>query len=286
MMRYRNLEECYQSLGLQSDASPKDVDDAYFQLRGQMICAGQREEMASLKAARDKLKRHLLSVMSQPTIPAVASYPPTEPAATETLATALARKNIIARASIRDQTLHLGITVSAATAQRHITARVYELLSEANLEDYGLSQVAIVRLYGLENGRTIWKQTFPLPNLQTTADDQDLYSFNNRFSNMLIFPGLLLIAALLNVLSAIKMLLFGINIWIHECGHAIVAWLSGYKAIPLPFGWTSIGSEQSLFVYFGVLTLLGLLFYTGRKERRLWPMVLAGGLAIAQFYMT
>ena len=282
-----NLEECYQRLGLQSDASLKAVDDAYFQLRGQMICAGQRQDIVSLKAARDQVKRYLLAIATPTPAHLHSQQLSGDPvSATESLTTALAHRNIKAKASIRRQILHLGIAVSADTAQRHITAQVYELLSEANLIDYGLSQVAIVRLYGLENGQTIWKQTFPLPNLQPTADDQDLYSFNNRFSNMLVFPGLLLIAALLNGISAIQLLLFGVNIWIHECGHATVAWLSGYKAIPLPFGWTNISSEKSLFVYFGVLTLLGLLFYTGQKERRLWPILLAVGLAIAQFYLT
>lgn len=287
MMKYSTLEECYQSLGLPDNASHKDVDDAYFLLRGQMICAGEREDIASLKQARDKLKRHLLSLASQSASALSLLEKLTEPTATEALAAALADQGIIARASLREQTLHLGITVSTAADKRRITAQVYRLLSEASPEDYGLSKVAIVRLYGLKNGQTtLWKQTFPLPNLQPTADDQNLYSFNNRFSNMLVFPGLLLIAALLNAVSAIQFLLFGINIWIHECGHAAVAWLSGYKAIPLPFGWTNISSEKSLFVYFGVLTLLGLLFYTGKKESRVWPMALAGLLAIAQFYLT
>jgi hypothetical protein len=303
-MKASELEAYYQSLGLRATASLKEIDDAYFQLRGQLICAGKREDIAPIKAAHDSLKRHLLKSAAQPINPAIMAHQPPDNHIAETeqsfssahasaknLTEMLAHQGITARASIREQTLHLGITVSKATSEKQITSQIYELLSEIGPADYGISQVALVRLYGLERGpkntqKTLWKETFPLPNLQPTADDADLYSFNNRFSNTLIFPGLLLIAALLNTAPAIQLLLFGINIWIHECGHATVAWLGGYKAIPLPFGWTNIGAEQSLFVYFGVLTLLGLLFWTGHQEQRRWPMVLACILAVVQFYMT
>jgi hypothetical protein len=308
-MKTNELEACYQSLGLRVHASLKEVDDAYFQLRGQMICAGKREDIAPIKAAHDSLKRHLLTSAAPSTNPTLMAHKPTEPNVIESnvvepeqsfssslssslsspksLTEMLAHQGITARASLREQTLHLGITVSATTSEKQITSQIYELLSEIDPADYALGPVAIVRLYGLEKGKkTLWKETFPLPNLQPTADDADLYSFNNRFSNTLIFPGLLLIAALLNTAPTIQLLLFGVNIWIHECGHATVAWLGGYRAIPLPFGWTNIGDEQSIFVYFGVLTLLGLLFWTGHQEQRRWPMVLACILAIVQFYMT
>ncbi len=292
-MNASELEACYQSLGLQADASLKELDDAYFQIKGQLICAGKRQDIAPIKAAHDKIKRHLLAMAAQPMTPAIATdqhdHQHAEPSLlpTSSLTELLAHQGITARASIREQTLHLGITINAHSSQKQISSQIYDLLGEINPENYALGQVAIVRLYGLEQGKkTLWKESFPLPNLQPTADDTDLYSFNNRFSNTLIFPGLLLIAALLNISPTLQLLLFSINIWIHECGHATVAWLSGYRAIPLPFGWTSIETKQSLFVYFGVLTLLALLFWTGQKEQRRWPMVLACILAIVQFYMT
>ncbi len=286
-MKASELEACYQSLGLRADASLKELGDTYFQLRGQMICAGKREDIAAIKAAHDTIKQHLLSATAQPMGRAIAADQPIADLAGGSLIDRLALQGITARASLREQTLHLGITVGAATTQKQITAQIYQLLSGINPTDYALDQVTTVRLYGLERGKkTLWKDTFPLPNLQPTADDTDLYSFNNRFSNTLIFPGLLLIAALLNLSPTIQLLLFGINIWIHECGHATVAWLSGYRAIPLPFGWTNIGNEQSLFVYFGVLTLLVLLFWTGKQERRRWPIILACLLIVVQFYMT
>jgi hypothetical protein len=67
---------------------------------------------------------------------------------------------------------------------------------------------------------------------------------------------------------------------------AMPPWLGGHRATPLPFGWTNVGLEKSLFVYGGVLTLLGLLFWSGYKEKQRWSMGLAIALSLTQFVMT
>ena len=316
-MKTNELNAYYQALDLPQSASLKELEDTYYQLRGQLICSGRRAKIPPIKAAYTALKQHLLESSPQPATPRKTYQPvaasqsaskpafPTErrpPGAEsgvgdraspiERLTENLAAKGMSVRTSVRGQTLHIGVSVTAAMAQQQVTAQLYALLSEV---DYGFEEVAIARIYGLQKGqgtsaktppKTIWKTSFPFPNLQATADDRDLYSFNNRISNTLIFPGLLLAAVLINAVSAIKLLLFGVTIWVHECGHATVAWLGGYRALPLPFGWTSISASKSLFVYGGVLTLLGLLFWIGQKEQRRWPMVLAGILAAMQFWMT
>ncbi len=108
----------------------------------------------------------------------------------------------------------------------------------------------------------------------------------HRFSNAIIFPLLSILAIALNFIPFIKFLLWGITVWFHEIGHATIAWLSGRLAVPLPFGLTLFEYEQSSFVYWGILFLLGLLFRAGWKEKRRWPMVLAVVLALLQFWMT
>ena len=134
--------------------------------------------------------------------------------------------------------------------------------------------------------------SFSLPLEETTAyaglskKDADLMSFDNRFSSAIIFPILLILGGILNLIPLTKFLLRGINIWFHEFGHAIVAWLSGRRAIPLPIGWTNFQHEQSSFVYWGILFLLGLLFLAGWKEKRHWSMVLAVAIGLLQFWMT
>ena len=320
-MYHSELSRYYQQLHLQADATMQDVDAAYFKLRAQKIREDARQEVVALKTARDKIKMHLqapVEPLQRQDKPAQAipfdvtqrtplETPPETPL--ERLSRDITELGFSAQIKIKAKTLHIGIRVDEAMTPAWVTDRIYQLLSERHLEgydlknydlkdydlkDYGLSKVETVRLYGLLYGlkrdiqspsKVLWKKAFPLPRLQLTPADVDLYSFDNRLSSALIFPALLLVAAFLNV-EPFKSLLLGITIWIHECGHALAAWLCGYRALPLPFGWTSISSDRSPFVYFGILVLLGLLLRSGLQEKRRWPIILAIILAILQFYMT
>lgn len=113
----------------------------------------------------------------------------------------------------------------------------------------------------------------------------DPRSFDSRVVN-LVAPPLMAGLAILAVKSPLGFLLGGFQVWVHEFGHATVAWLTGKRALPLPIGWTPVGPERSEFVYFGVLFLLGALFVAGVKERKVVPMLAAIVLALAQFVMT
>lgn len=125
-----------------------------------------------------------------------------------------------------------------------------------------------------------------MPGATSTVADHDVTSFQSRLVQLFGFPVLLLIAIGLESLPLTKFLLRGVTIWFHEFGHATIAWLSGRKALPLPFGWTNIEPAKSWFVYFGILFLLGLLGWAGYREHRRWPIVLAIALACLQFGMT
>jgi len=87
-------------------------------------------------------------------------------------------------------------------------------------------------------------------------------------------------------MSPLGFLLQGFHVWIHEFGHATVAWLTGHRALPLPFGWTNIEPEKSLFVYVGVLFLLGVLGVAGWRERKPAAVATAIGLVGLQAYCT
>ena len=113
----------------------------------------------------------------------------------------------------------------------------------------------------------------------------DPLSFDSRIVNALA-PPLVVALAILIKRSFFGFFLEGFHVWIHEFGHATVAWLTGKRALPLPFGWTSVGDEKSWFVYFGILFLLAVLFVAGARERKIWPMILAVLLALAQAWMT
>jgi hypothetical protein len=112
-----------------------------------------------------------------------------------------------------------------------------------------------------------------------------LLAFDNWKVNAFVPPLLLALVFLAN-LSPLKALLTGFHVWMHEFGHAVPSWLSGWRATPLPFGWTPVEQEHSNFVYFGLLLMFALLFLAGWKERKVWPMVAAVVFAAVQFYMT
>ena len=115
--------------------------------------------------------------------------------------------------------------------------------------------------------------------------DWDPRNFHSHWVNLLAVPLVIGLAWLVNA-SPLQFLLRAFYIWIHEFGHATVAWMSGFKALPLPLGWTSISPAKEDFVYWGILFLLGVFFVAGWKERRLWPLIIAPIIAAAQYWMT
>ena len=113
----------------------------------------------------------------------------------------------------------------------------------------------------------------------------DPRSFDSRIVNIVAPPVVAAIAIGVKH-SVLGQLLMGFQIWTHEFGHAIVAWMSGYRALPLPLGWASIDPNKSLFVYFGVLFLFSLLFISGVREKRPMAVGAAVVLALAQAAFT
>ncbi len=111
------------------------------------------------------------------------------------------------------------------------------------------------------------------------------FSFDSWLVNLAALPLVAGLALLAN-LSPLGFFLKGFHVWMHEFGHATVAWMIGKRALPLPIGWTNVEPEKSNFVYFGVLFLLGVLVIAGWKERKIWPILIALVLAPLQFYMT
>lgn len=125
--------------------------------------------------------------------------------------------------------------------------------------------------------------TVPRPRSETAG--WDLFGFGSPVVDLIAVPIVVLVAILARV-SPLGFLLEGFHVWIHEFGHATIAWLTGHRALPLPIGWTSIDPEKSLFVYFGVLFLFGVLAVAGVRERKPLVVGVAILLALLQGYMT
>lgn len=118
------------------------------------------------------------------------------------------------------------------------------------------------------------------------ADDEFiLLRFDDWRVNTFVPPLLLVLVALVH-LTPLKFFLVGFHVWMHEFGHATAAWLCGFRATPLPFGWTPVEPVYSAFVYWGLLLLFAVLFVAAAKERKVWPMIAALALAGLQYYMT
>ena len=101
-----------------------------------------------------------------------------------------------------------------------------------------------------------------------------------------IAPPLVAGLAILFKMSPLGFLLEGFHVWIHEVGHASVAWLSSRPAVPLPFGWTNVEPNKSMILYLAMLTGLVALAVAGWRERRAWPMIMAVALIATQTFMT
>lgn len=157
----------------------------------------------------------------------------------------------------------------------------------ALLRELRLPGVDQVHIRGIRRGAktmtVAWDATVNVERRAGTAWDR--FSFDYPWVNVAALPVASLLAVILNA-SFLSFFLLPLHIWIHEFGHATIAWMSGRRAFPLPFGWTSWSEERSLFVYLGILFLLGLMAHAGWREKLRWPIILAGSIAILQFVMT
>jgi hypothetical protein len=68
------------------------------------------------------------------------------------------------------------------------------------------------------------------------------------------------------------------SMWLHESGHALTAWLCGYKALPGPWR-TSVDEVRSPFFSVLLAGALGLLVFRG-WQRAHRPMLIAGGVLL------
>lgn len=109
----------------------------------------------------------------------------------------------------------------------------------------------------------------------------DRFTFHDPLTLVLALPLAMIAAQVVN-----RTFLVGLfrpfHIWIHEFGHASVAWFSGRRALPLPIGWTSWQPEASIVVYAALAFLLGVLFWTAWREGLRGAMAAAGVLFLVQ----
>jgi hypothetical protein len=195
-------------------------------------------------------------------------------------------------------TLGVGPDVTVESLERIYVQKSYALIrsgaSEEERERLKTAKAALTALLRAEEARAepvakpAPRPTVVPPEMEPRLPEKspfDPTSFDSAWVNILV-PPVVAGLAILAVSTPFQFFLQPFQIWVHEFGHATVAWLTGYRALPLPIGWTNMGAEKSLFVYFGIVFLLGVLFVAGLRERKPWPMMIALLIAVLQYYMT
>ncbi|MEN9225346.1 MAG: hypothetical protein Q6M54_07740 [Thermostichus sp. DRC_bins_24] len=185
-----------------------------------------------------------------------------------------------AEVSFRDEVLHIhlmGSPPSQKLSPQATVAQLFHLLKQLQIP-----RLDAVDVQAFQGSQQLWRRQLRLGSQRRL----DRFAFDSLKVNVWAYPIAFGVALMVNNIGLLQLLHLPLHIWIHEFGHATVAWWSGHRALPLPFGWTGISLQEDPFVYFGILFLLGLLFWSGWKERILWPKVLAVSLALLQFYMT
>jgi hypothetical protein len=75
------------------------------------------------------------------------------------------------------------------------------------------------------------------------------------------------------------------QIWIHEFGHALIAWFSSRAATPLGIGWTNFNPDKSAWVYICFSFLLGVTAFKGWKAKTYFlPALMALFFAFQTYY--
>lgn len=293
-----DLAALYQVLNLPLHASLADVEQAYFRLKAEKIQDGRRDEIPNLKTAYGQLKCHLQAEISAGLMPDMPDpierghdsgpvFKAPSPQTFKQLQIDLFQLGFNAQVSQEGRSLRIQLSDRQAPKASQAVAKIHPWLKKASEQGLFPEEISTLKLSAHRNtAKPTWETILPLPGASSTFEDHDLTSFHSRLVQLFGFPGLLIFALILNFITPVKFLLRGVTIWFHEFGHATVAWLAGRKAIPLPFGWTNVDPQRSLFVYCGILVLLGLMGWAGYREQRKWPMTLAIAIAVLQFFMT
>lgn len=286
------LEQAYRTLQSDPTTPLPAIDEAYARLKTELLRQGKREAAIQLKTAHTQFKtdwQQKVSQHSASTHSSEGAEKDGSDAATlaiNTLVASMRSHGLEGQARLHQSQLQIRIDPGTVHPPKQAIAILYTLLERPEFAALNVPVGAKVAIYGMASPQKIgWKRWIPMP-LSATTDNRDLMSFKNSHINTFGWPILMLLGIAMNAIPLVDFLLRGIKIWFHEFGHATIAWLAGRKAIPLPFGWTNVNPERSLFVYVGLLFLFGLLFWAGRREQKRWPMVLAGVLICLQFWFT
>jgi hypothetical protein len=115
---------------------------------------------------------------------------------------------------------------------------------------------------------------------------ENAFEYDTPLVNGVAVPAALLLGVLAQATGFDIFVYATTGMWMHELGHAIVAWLSGFFAIALPFVTLQASDDRSFLVTVVVLGAIGALAFYGYRKLR-WGLVgFSGVLLVTQAVLT
>ncbi len=115
----------------------------------------------------------------------------------------------------------------------------------------------------------------PAPPSEASRIFSDRFEYDDPLVNGIAVPAALLLSLLLDV-SGLRFFLSAlvVNMWLHELGHAALAWFCGLHAVPLPFITFTFPEEKSALTSIALALILLTAIHFGRTRRRPYLVVL------------
>lgn len=109
---------------------------------------------------------------------------------------------------------------------------------------------------------------------------ENAFAYDTPLVNGVAVPAALLLGVVCQATGFDIFVYATTGMWMHELGHAIVAWLSGFFAIALPFVTLQPSEDRSFLVTVVVLGAIGALAFYGYRKRR-WALLGFSGVLVA-----
>lgn len=274
------IEQCYTILELNDQTTLEELDHHYYKLIGEKLKSGNKEDINTLKQAYSQLREYCQNQENNKQEKEEKKY---QNFLNNSLNQDL--KNIGIRVKVKSFPNHLEVIIkNVKISKKPLTIKlIYDSLNHI-LKDS--EQDVVISSIDSKNN-LIWQDKV---KICTGIYAHNAGKYNTEIllkeaeitTNLYGFPMAFLIAFAVNFIDPLA---WFISMWVHEFGHATIAWFSGYRAM-VTFAGTIISFDRSLFVYFGILILIGLTFYSGWKEQKKTTMIICIILAIMQFILT
>lgn len=267
------VEECYKILNLSEGATLEDIDKSYYQQITGKLKAGNKEELAQLRQAHLFLTEYYRNLESQKL---EQEYQKRQQNIFKKLTENLKPLAIKTQVKQCDNYIKIRIKNISHVSKKQILKIIYDDLTALLTDEIKV----VVEGLGRQN-KIIWEEELHINspvNYSSHVLEAEAEIKTHRFA-------FLLVGAIALAFSFSPILVWFISLWIHELGHASIAWFSGYRAM-ITFAATIVSYEHSLFVYFGILFLLILTGFSLWKEQKKNSLIVVVILIIIQFILT